>query len=971
VVRHAPSDRTLALRAEEVTPDLGHLPSVLLDLPAGHPYEPAILREAGDRLRERDPGSLSAPPSRPARTAAAGLVLAAAGGVLVVAGGPTAAWSAWGTGVEGADRGGAAAGGAIPGLAAAAPEVDLLVGLTVRVEPPAYTGLEPHEAPLDEGIRALEGSRIEVRGPADPPRPLPRARLVRGGAEEAGGGGGPAVRQGEDPGRWTAAWVLSGADRGLLLSASRDGTERERVIPVEPVPDPPPDVDLLDPARDMVLATGSGEVRFRARAHDRFGIDAFRLEWVHTRGSGESFDFREGGAEWAEVRSTEEGVEGVLVLSLDELGLGPGDVLHLRAVATDRNDATGPGRGVSGTRQIRVVREGDEMQVDALVGFPLEAELEPVLSQRMILLMTEDLLERVPGLSRDEFRRESIAIAEEQGRLRAEVGEQVYSRATGAIRSEATHLGTPGSGHTHGDGGHAHDGAGAVAAGAGSQPPTSRYGVASIFDPSVPERATAEPPALLPRGDPDEAGTRVGDHVLTDVGDPFRMPVGFGVLEDTGHDHDGDPILSVNRAMLAIHDHMWDSERQLLLVDPRASIPYQEEAIAALQELRENDRVFPRGHVSAPPVDVPGVRGSGEIDDAEPAPRSPGTPRPDSRRRVAELEAFLETGRRDGDPTGPTTPGDPAARTPDPAGLVSLAVALLGDASVPREVGARVAEAAEAAKAGDGLEARRLLLEALDRLDPPPARTDEPIGVPTRASPLAAAMPAHPRAGAAGAAEGGGTGADGSGVEAGGPFVFATLRYESGNWDSAPLVPQNLIHALAQYTDLPVEPEGVVVDLSSPEIFGYPVLYLTGHLPVRFSEAEARNLRAYVERGGFVFMDDHNHDVDGAFHRSATAELARIFGDDALQPLPVDHELYSAFFLFEDGPPTTSHELSGWGDGLIHPELHAILLDGRIGVLYSNKDYSSEWNYHAVNKRFLAVDNTRFGVNLLIYALTR
>lgn len=47
-------------------------------------------------------------------------------------------------------------------------------------------------------------------------------------------------------------------------------------------------------------------------------------------------------------------------------------------------------------------------------------------------------------------------------------------------------------------------------------------------------------------------------------------------------------------------------------------------------------------------------------------------------------------------------------------------------------------------------------------------------------------------------------------------------------------------------------------------------------------------------------------------------------------------------------------------------------LDGdRIRILYSNKDYSSEWSYHPDNKRFLSVDNTRFGVNLVVYALTR
>jgi hypothetical protein len=203
------------------------------------------------------------------------------------------------------------------------------------------------------------------------------------------------------------------------------------------------------------------------------------------------------------------------------------------------------------------------------------------------------------------------------------------------------------------------------------------------------------------------------------------------------------------------------------------------------------------------------------------------------------------------------------------------------------------------------------------------------------------------------------------------PFVFATARYQSGNWDSAPLVPALLIHSIAGYTAIPVAPEGVIVDLASPQLFRYPFVFLTGHLPVRFSTAEARNLRAYVERGGFLFIDDHNHDVDGAFSRTATAEIARIFGPGALRPLPNDHELYRAFFRFPEGPPTTSHELSGWGDNLIHEQLHAVEVNGRIGVLFSNKDYASEWSYHVQNKRFLAIDNTRFGVNVIVYALTR
>ena len=199
-------------------------------------------------------------------------------------------------------------------------------------------------------------------------------------------------------------------------------------------------------------------------------------------------------------------------------------------------------------------------------------------------------------------------------------------------------------------------------------------------------------------------------------------------------------------------------------------------------------------------------------------------------------------------------------------------------------------------------------------------------------------------------------------------FTFVTLRYESGDWDAAPLVPENIIDTIARYTSIKVEPAGVVVPLSSPDLMRYPFAFLTGHLPVRFSAAERDQLGAWLARGGFLFVDDHNHDIDGAFHKTVTEEIARTVGP--LVDVPNDSPLYRAFFTFEDGAPATSHELNGWGDNLVHKHLRAVMRDGRISVLYSNKDYSSEWGYHADNKRFLSVDNTRFAVNVIVYALT-
>lgn len=200
-------------------------------------------------------------------------------------------------------------------------------------------------------------------------------------------------------------------------------------------------------------------------------------------------------------------------------------------------------------------------------------------------------------------------------------------------------------------------------------------------------------------------------------------------------------------------------------------------------------------------------------------------------------------------------------------------------------------------------------------------------------------------------------------------FYFTRLMYESGNWDVDVRMPSNVLNSLVEYTTLRVDPTERMIALSDPKMLQAPFCYLAGHKLVQFTPAERRNFEQYVRGGGFVFVDDCNHDIDGLFAKSFEAEMAKIFGPQALRKIPNNHPLYSCFFKFEDGPPTTSMELNGWGDDLVHEYLKAIEVKGRLRLLYSNKDYGCEWDYDFRNKRFLAVDNTRFAVNIIQYAL--
>lgn len=183
-------------------------------------------------------------------------------------------------------------------------------------------------------------------------------------------------------------------------------------------------------------------------------------------------------------------------------------------------------------------------------------------------------------------------------------------------------------------------------------------------------------------------------------------------------------------------------------------------------------------------------------------------------------------------------------------------------------------------------------------------------------------------------------------------------------------MPSNLLNSLVEYTTVEVDTAEKILPLRDKEVLHAPFCYLSGHKLVQFTTKERDNFEAYVRNGGFVFVDDCNHDIDGLFARSFEAQMTAIFGSAALKKIPNNHEVYRSFFEFNDGPPTTSIELNGWGDDLVHDYLKAIEMNGRIAVLYSNKDYGCEWDYDFRNKRWLAEDNTKFGVNIVMYAMT-
>jgi hypothetical protein len=293
---------------------------------------------------------------------------------------------------------------------------DRLTPLVADIVPPAYSGERASSIDEPTDIRTLEGSRIAVRGRGD----------ATGLVAVVGADTVKAVARGD---RWSITIAVSAKPVAMRV---RDGAA-ERIIAIEPVIDNAPTVLLRSPAHDSVLRTASGRIPLSADASDDFSITSASFELIVSSGEGESFQFKAGvlGTVQPNARTTSLNAS----LSIDSLGLKPGDIVHLRAVARDANNVSGPGVGVSETRSIRIARPDEYDSVAVEAAAPSEAE-KGVLSQRMLIMLAEALQKKKPSLAKPAFVGESRAIAVDQKKLRRSVGDIVFMRLGADPKSE-------------------------------------------------------------------------------------------------------------------------------------------------------------------------------------------------------------------------------------------------------------------------------------------------------------------------------------------------------------------------------------------------------------------------------------------------------------------------------------------------------------------------------------------------------
>jgi hypothetical protein len=168
-------------------------------------------------------------------------------------------------------------------------------------------------------------------------------------------------------------------------------------------------------------------VQLNATATDDIGLVAGHFEYLISTGSGEVFKARTITTPIVDFNGSRNRTISA-TLDLATLQLQGGDVVSMRAVATDGNTLTGPGIATSDTRTIRIARAGeyDSMAVLAAAPMPLDTS---ALSQRMLIAMTERLVRDQPKLTREELVRRSTDIGDQEDRIRIRVQEILEGEA--------------------------------------------------------------------------------------------------------------------------------------------------------------------------------------------------------------------------------------------------------------------------------------------------------------------------------------------------------------------------------------------------------------------------------------------------------------------------------------------------------------------------------------------------------------
>jgi hypothetical protein len=180
-----------------------------------------------------------------------------------------------------------------------------------------------------------------------------------------------------------------------------------------------------------------------------------------------------------------------------------------------------------------------------------------------------------------------------------------------------------------------------------------------------------------------------------------------------------------------------------------------------------------------------------------------------------------------------------------------------------------------------------------------------------------------------------------------------------------PYSEQHLNEFVAETTRVDVQLNSYkIVELGSDDVFEHPFAYISEPGEMELSEQEVENLRQYINRGGFILIDD----FDGPHLAQLRSQMFRVFPDRLFFPLKIDNPIFDLIFELQDLNGMAPYVSGG---ALVY---YGMLNDrGEIAIVACyNNDLANFWDRIDQGSYPLrpSTDAFRMGINYLVYSMT-
>lgn len=190
---------------------------------------------------------------------------------------------------------------------------------------------------------------------------------------------------------------------------------------------------------------------------------------------------------------------------------------------------------------------------------------------------------------------------------------------------------------------------------------------------------------------------------------------------------------------------------------------------------------------------------------------------------------------------------------------------------------------------------------------------------------------------------------------------IAVLKYNGGgDWYSNPTALPNLIKFTNENSNTKISKNPTSVSVGNTDLFNFPMVFMTGHGNVFFSDEEVQNLKNYLISGGFLHISD-NYGLDKFIRR----EMKKVFPRLEFREIPNNHPIYNQTFTFKNGiPKIHEHDKKA-------PQGFGIFYEGRLVCFYDYEtDLSDGWEDASIhnNPEEVRQKALKMGANIIEYA---